>query len=114
MIEASCHCGAVRIQVPTAPTVVTDCGCSICRRRGGLWAYYKPNQVKVIPPSGATSIYLCNDRVLENHSCSTCHCTTHWWPIDPAIDRMGVNARLMDPEILAAARIEKIRGPEDR
>lgn len=113
MVEASCHCGAVRLEVATPPEWVTECGCSICRRLGGLWSYYSPRDVKVIPPSGATTIYMCNDRVLEMHSCNVCACTTHWVAIDPNYDRMGVNARMMDPAVVAAATYEKITGPED-
>jgi len=48
MIEASCHCGAVRIEVPSAPETVTSCNCSICRRYGVLWAYYQPQSVRVV------------------------------------------------------------------
>jgi hypothetical protein len=32
MIEASCHCGAVRLEIDSPPAEVTDCHCSICRR----------------------------------------------------------------------------------
>ncbi|MDD1452456.1 hypothetical protein NHF48_018455 [Sphingomonas sp. H160509] len=35
---------------------------------------------------------------------------THWTKIDPAIDRIGINARLMPPDILAAARIRRLDG----
>jgi hypothetical protein len=45
MIEASCHCGAVKLEIQSAPNGVTDCNCSICRRYGVLWAYYEPAQV---------------------------------------------------------------------
>lgn len=114
MIEATCHCGALRIEVPTAPEWVTDCNCSICRRHGALWAYYSPRDVKLTPASGATGTYVWGDRMLELHACNTCKIITHWWPIDPvAIDRMGVNARLMDPAVLAAAKREVIGGPDD-
>lgn len=40
MIRTSCHCGAVGFEIETAPTEVTECNCSICRRYGVLWAYY--------------------------------------------------------------------------
>ena len=76
-----------------------------------LWAYYSPKQVRLIPPDGATSIYMWNDRSLEFHSCKTCGCMTHWAPVDAGVDRMGINARLMAPEILAAARLRQIDGP---
>lgn len=111
MIEASCHCGAVRMEIETAPDTVTDCACSICRRKGALWAYYSPKQVRIIPASGATAIYMWGDRELEFHSCKVCACSTHWSAVDTSYDRMGVNARLMEPDVLAAAKVRKIGGP---
>src|SRR5689334_1970391 len=98
MIEASCHCGAVtiEIEVDAAPTELTSCNCSICRRLGGLWCYYPPAQVRV---RGATATYQWGDRMLDLHRCVACGCTTHWTPVDPARERMGVNARMMDPAI---------------
>ena len=105
MPEASCHCGAVRIAIPRAPERVTDCNCSICRRYGTLWAYYKAREVEVL--SGETDIYTWGVGDLEFHRCRTCGCVTHWAAADKTADRrMGVNARLLAPEVLAAARIE--------
>ena len=109
MIEASCHCGAVRLSVPTAPETVTSCNCSICRRLGWICAYYSPREVAV---QGETDTYVHGDRTLALHRCKVCGCTTHWSPLDPALDRMGVNARLMPPAILAAARIRKFDGAD--
>jgi len=42
MIEASCHCGLVHLEVAQPPAAVNECTCSICRRYGTLWAYYSP------------------------------------------------------------------------
>ena len=111
MIEASCHCGAVRLEIDTPPDTVTDCACSICRRKGALWAYYSPRQVKIIPASGSTHVYMWGDKEIEFHSCKICACSTHWSPADKSFDRMGVNARMMEPEVLAAASVRKIAGP---
>jgi hypothetical protein len=49
--------------------------------------------------------------VIEFHICRTCGCSTHWAPVDKSYDRMGVNARLMPPQVLAAAQIERTQGP---
>ena len=103
MIEASCDCGGVRIEIDAAPQSVTDCNCGICRRYGALWAYYMPPQVRV---AGATTIYLRGDKRLEFHHCVTCRCLTHWEAVDKSAQRMGVNARLMPPDVLKAARLE--------
>ena len=99
------------MDIDTPPETVTECGCSNCRKRGALWAYYSPRQVRLIAPQGATSIYTWNGRSIEFHTCRTCGCPTHWAPTDRSLDRMGVNARLMEPEVLAAARIRKSAGP---
>ena len=110
MLESSCHCGRVKIEVPEPPETVTDCNCSVCRRYGVLWAYYSPSLVGIAAGANATDIYMCNDRLLEFHRCRNCGCVSHWAPTDKAYDRMGVNARLMPPEILARARIRRLDG----
>lgn len=112
MTEATCHCGAVRIEVPHAPEAVTSCNCSICRRTGALLAYYSPKDVRVIPERGATDIYMWGDREIEFHHCKVCGNFTHWLPVDRTLDRMGVNARLMAPEVLAAARVRRFDGAD--
>ena len=104
MIEATCHCGLVHLEVAHAPEAVNECTCSICRRYGTLWAYYSPTLVRLAPPTGATDIYMWNKRVLEFHRCRQCGCITHWAPVDKTRDRMGVNARLMEPDVLVGAR----------
>ena len=111
MLEATCHCGAVTICVPTAPTELTSCNCSICRRLGGLWAYYDPAEVQI---RGDTAQYIWGDRMLALHHCQTCGCTTHWTPIgETRTDRMGVNTRLLDPQITAGVRIKRVDGAAD-
>ena len=55
MLTATCHCGALRIEVPRKPSSLTSCNCSICRRYGTLWAYYKASTVRVL---GRTRIRL--------------------------------------------------------
>lgn len=110
MVEATCHCGAVKLEIETPPETVTDCNCSICRRYGVLWVYYVPSQVQLTPPFGATDIYMWDDRELEFHRCKTCGCVTHWSAADKTVARMGVNARLMPLEIIAGARLRKLDG----
>jgi hypothetical protein len=110
MIEASCHCGAVTLLIETAPETVTDCNCSICRRYGTLWAYYSPKQVRI--SGGRTKIYMWGDRGIEFHHCRNCGCVTHWAPADKSRDRMGVNTRMMAPEIRARARVRRLDGAD--
>ena len=50
--------------------------------------------------------------MLEFHRCSVCGCVVCWSAIDPQNDRMGVNARLMEPEILARAKVRRLDGAD--
>jgi hypothetical protein len=104
-IVGSCHCGAVQIRMASMPTELNDCQCEHCQKRGALWAYYSPDQVEI---TGPTSIYICNDRVLEFHFCPTCGMTTHWWPVDAKRDPwMGVNARILGRDVFQSIHVTK-------
>lgn len=110
MIEASCHCGAVRISVPELPAKLTSCNCSLCWRVGGLWAYYRPVEVTV---TGETIAYVQGDGMLATRHCPTCGCVTHWTPTERAeADRMGINARLMDRKAIAEIPVRHLDGAD--
>ena len=94
MLHGSCHCGAVEIHVPDAPEWLGSCNCSICRRLGTLFAYY-PAEAG-IRIEGETARYVWGDRMISLHHCPTCGCPTHWEPIVEGIDKVGINARLLD------------------
>lgn len=109
MHRATCHCGAVRIDVPSVPDRLTSCNCSICRRLGSLMAYYGMDEVRI---EGETDTYVWGDRMIAFHRCKVCGCHTHWWPLQPTRNRMGVNARLLPPEDLAGSRIRRLDGAD--
>jgi hypothetical protein len=111
MIAATCHCGAVRVEVPRKPRRLTDCNCSICRRYGTLWAYYKASDVRVKAAPDATSDYAWGDKTLRFVRCRTCGCITHWAPMRPEEgSKMGVNARNFEPSSIGSARIRRLDG----
>ena len=66
MIEAACHCGAVRIQAPK-PEQLIECNCSVCTKVGGRWAYFSPADVSVV---GETVGYEQGDRTLSMRFCT--------------------------------------------
>ena len=111
-VSSSCHCGSVRLEVDTPPSEVTECNCSICRRYGVLWAYYPPHQVRMLPPDPPTDVYMWGGRSIEFHRCRNCGCVSHWAAANRRRDRMGINARLMPPEILAGARVRHRDGAD--
>ena len=107
-IQGSCHCGAVRIEVDTKPRQLTECNCSICRRYGTLWAYYRGSTARI---TGRTAFYARREKGIEFHRCRTCGCVTHWawWKPGSAV-RLGINARLLDPLAVCAIPIRMLDG----
>src|SRR3546814_4905110 len=59
-------CGAVRLTLPAAPDKATSCNCSLCRRSGGIWAYYEFGTVPVQGHPGNTEDYIWGDRTLRS------------------------------------------------
>ena len=111
MIQASCHCGAVRLHVSRKPTQLTSCNCSICRRYGALWAYYTHRSVRIQSAQGALESYAWGHRSIRFVRCATCGCVTHWEAAKGGSgSRMGVNARMMEPEVIAPIRIRRLDG----
>ena len=106
-VSGSCHCGAVKIEVPEAPTEVSSCNCSICSKIGGLWGYYDPAEVDF---QGETARYIWGDRMLALHHCPHCGVTIAWTPLDPDYRRMGVNARVLEGIDLAAIPVREVDG----
>jgi hypothetical protein len=111
MLTATCHCGAIRIEVPRKPLSLTNCNCSICRRYGTLWAYYKASSVRLHGAARTRAEYSWGDRRIKFVRCRTCGCITHWEPVRPRQgSRVGVNARNFEPSILDAVRIRRLDG----
>ncbi len=111
MITAHGHCGAVEVSLPRRPRSITHCNCSICRRYGVLWAYYKEEAVTVTAAPKATQSYIWGRRLQRFVRCKTCGCVVHWQRLESVPNgRMGVNARLFDPEQLGPVTIRQFDG----
>jgi len=110
-LTAVCHCGTVRIHVRQAPRTLTRCNCSICRRYGALWAYYKPSSVRIEAPPNGLMRYAWNRQIRDYHRCRKCGCVTHYTYRKKNVwNTVGVNASNFDPEIAAAARVRHLDG----
>ncbi len=116
-MEVSCHCGVVTLTLPNAPESITSCNCSLCRKTGFRGIYYPEGAVAV---SGALKGYVRADLeipCMTNWHCKGCGVATHWtllddWPYPGQArpDRMGVNARLLDPDFAATLPIIEVDG----
>lgn len=112
-LHGSCHCGSVRLTLPAPPETATSCNCSLCRRAGGIWAYYALGTVLVEGHPEHTESYIWGDRTLRNVRCRNCGIVTHWEPLEPEPGaRHGVNLRNFEPELLASVVVRRFDGAD--
>jgi len=116
-IKGSCHCRETRFEIAEAPANVTRCTCSLCSKRGVLWAYYKPDQFRLITPREQVATYLWQTKTVQHHFCATCGCGTYsespdWSSGKPDFDnpKIGVNAWLLDDFDLDAVPVVVVDG----
>jgi hypothetical protein len=113
MRTATCHCGAVKIEMSGMPDSVTQCTCSICRRYGARWAYCTRKTAIVTSAPDATTAYLWGDREIEFHHCRICGCLTHYESVEKTDDsRIAVNARMLPPGDMEGVRIRTFDGAD--
>ncbi len=111
LTAATCHCGAVRIAVRRLPRTVVSCNCSLCRRYGALWAYYRAGSVRISAPRGALERYAFKRRIRAYCRCSRCGCVTHYVHLRARRqDTVAVNLRNFAPAALEGVRIRHLDG----
>jgi len=111
MTKATCHCGAVQIEVSEKPVSLTQCNCSICHRYGALWAYFTIESAAVIYEKSAVGAYIWNDKDIEFLYCKTCGCLTHYEDTDKTgAYRVAVNVRMMNPLDIEGIDIREFDG----
>ncbi len=71
-----------------------------------MWCYCRLGEVGFLSDTQATDSYARGRLNVDFHRCRECGCVTHWVPRDKKRDRLGVNARLLPPEVLAAATVK--------
>jgi hypothetical protein len=110
-LVASCHCGRARITLPRKPDQILHCNCSLCAKTGFQGAYFSSEELQI---EGEFDSYVradSNPACLATHRCRHCGIVTHWTPLtDPPHERMGVNARLLEPGMLDDVPVREVNG----
>ena len=111
MLTASCHCGAIKVEVPRKPRRLTSCNCSICRRYGALWAYFAASSVTIDAPKDGLSKYSWNRKIRAYYRCKKCGCVTHYaYRTKRRDSTVAVNAVNFEPSALVGVRIRHLDG----
>ena len=109
--DGSCHCGAVRVTLAHAPIESTQCNCGLCAKSGFRGVYAPADDVTV---TGELSSYVRSDidePMIKMWRCAHCGIATHWTPLaSPPHQRIGINARLFEPALVAALPVNNVDG----
>lgn len=116
MLELSCLCGQIRLQLGKRPDFVNECNCTLCSKSGARWGYFHPSEVRI---NGVAKGYRRSDKAepgAEIRFCETCGVTTHFNLTASAVARfgntvLGVNMSLADERDLAGI---ELRFPDGR
>lgn len=109
--EGGCHCGAVRFRVQASPDkdVISDCNCSVCRKKGFLHLVVSPERFTLLSGEEMLSTYTFNTGVAKHLFCRTCGIHAFYRPRSHP-DKVDVNLRCFDEDVLSEFRIVPFDG----
>jgi hypothetical protein len=110
MLNLSCLCGKIAVELAKQPDFIHECNCALCSKTGARWGYFHPSEVSV---TGEASGYRRDDKDDPNAEvrfCSNCGATSHFVLTENAVARfgnsmMGVNMWLADARDLAGIEL---------
>ena len=77
--RASCHCGAVELELELPDGIVDPrrCDCSICRRKGAVVASVPLSGIHIVKGAEYLTLYQFNTQTAKHYFCSRCGIYTH-------------------------------------
>ena len=78
-LKATCHCGAVELEVTLSDGLNTArrCDCSFCRRRGAVAVSAPLSGLKIIKGESNLTLYTWGTGTAKHYFCKTCGNYTH-------------------------------------
>jgi hypothetical protein len=116
MLELTCLCGRIRVEIAKRPDYINECNCLLCSKSGARWGYFQPSEVNV---TGTAKGYCRDDKddpATEIRFCGDCGSTTHFHLTASAVAKFGnavagANMALADERDLAGI---ELRYPDGR
>jgi hypothetical protein len=77
--RATCHCGAVVLELDLPDGVVDPhrCNCSICRRKGAIVGSVPLSGLRILRGQEVLRLYQFNTKTAKHYFCSICGIHTH-------------------------------------
>lgn len=117
--RASCHCGAVQLEL-TLPHGIVDprrCDCSLCRRRGTVVASVALAGIRIVQGAQQLRLYQFNTHTAKHYFCAVCGIYTHHQRRSKP-DEYGYNVACLEginPYLIeAVAMLDGVNHPADR
>lgn len=110
--QGSCHCGRIAFDLDGDVTEAIDCNCSMCRRRGGLLAFFPREALTLQTPENDYATYRFNKHRLDHHFCPTCGIAPFSEGVNPktGAKTAAVNVRCLPDVDLASLTIKHVDG----
>ena len=106
-----CHCGRVRFEVTTdlAQARVSECNCSICRRKAYLHHIVPRDRFQLVSGADDLTTYRFGTMAAQHHFCRHCGIASFYVPRSHP-DRIDVNVRCLDDVDLGTLHVERFDG----
>jgi hypothetical protein len=93
--RGSCHCGRVTFELDAELKRVTECNCSICRRKGALWHGAADTSLRILSGESDLVLYQFGTKTAKHYFCKNCGVGPLSRPrLNPAM--WAVNVRCLD------------------
>lgn len=107
---ASCHCGAVVVEVEAPEDIVAyECNCSICERVGYLHLIVPAGQFRLVQGREALTLYTFNTRIAQHSFCKICGVKPFYVPRSNP-DGFSVNVRCIDRSTIRSLDVRPFDG----
>ena len=107
--RGSCHCGRVTFEVEAEIKSVTECNCSMCKRKGALYQKAEVEQFKIASGEDALTAYQFNTKTATHYFCRYCGIHPFHRP-RLAPERWTVNVRCLDEIDLSTLEVRPFDG----
>ena len=107
--EGGCHCGAVRYRVTIRRTVVSECNCSMCRKKAAIHSIVPDADFALLSGDEVLTKYTFNTHVAQHLFCSRCGIHSFGRPRSQP-DKISVNLRCLDEDVLERFEINRFDG----
>lgn len=102
---ASCHCGAVAVEVEAPPDLEAyACNCSMCERLGFLHLIVPRSRLRLLRGEDMLTTYTFNTGVAKHTFCKVCGVKPFYVPRSNP-DGFSVNVRCIDPGTVRSVKV---------